>query len=79
MTRHAIGTLVADLKARPEAYGTAAVATAAQAVGEDIPTLYRYACVAERRQGDSSGSRTSRSARLHGTSVTRSPFVREWL
>jgi hypothetical protein len=28
------------------------------------------------RQGDSSGSRTSRSARLHTTSVTRSPFVR---
>jgi DNA-binding response OmpR family regulator len=48
MTRPAIGALVADLKARPEVYGAAAVATAAQAVAEDIPTLYRYACVAER-------------------------------
>jgi CheY-like chemotaxis protein len=48
LTRHAIGAAVADLKARPAEYGTGAVATAAAALGEDVPTLYRYAGVAER-------------------------------
>jgi DNA-binding response OmpR family regulator len=48
LTRHAIGAAVADLKARTAEYGTGAVATAAEALGEDVPTLYRYAGVAER-------------------------------
>jgi ActR/RegA family two-component response regulator len=48
LTRHAIGSTIADLKARPSEYGGGAVATAAVALGEDVPTLYRYAGVAER-------------------------------
>jgi len=48
LTRHAIGSVVADLKAKAAEYGAGAVATAAAALGEDVPTLYRYAGVAER-------------------------------
>jgi DNA-binding response OmpR family regulator len=48
LTRHAIGTAIADMKARPAEYGAGAVAAAAVALGEDVPTLYRYAGVAER-------------------------------
>jgi DNA-binding response OmpR family regulator len=48
LTRHAIGAAIADMKARPAEYGTGAVAMAAGALGEDVPTLYRYAGVAER-------------------------------
>ena len=48
LTRPAIGAAIADMKARPAEYGAGAVATAAAALGEDVPTLYRYAGVAER-------------------------------
>jgi CheY-like chemotaxis protein len=47
-TRYDIGRIVAELKARPDAYGHGAVSVAAAALGEDIPSLYRYARVAER-------------------------------
>jgi len=48
LTRHAIGAAIADIKARPSEYGSRAVSIAAAALGEDVPTLYRYAGVAER-------------------------------
>lgn len=47
-TRYLIGAVVAALKLRPDLYGANAVCVAASATGEDIPSLYRYATVADR-------------------------------
>ena len=47
LVRYAIGAIVADIKARPELYGTSGVTRVASAVGEDVPSLYRHAAVAE--------------------------------
>jgi len=46
--RYEIGRIIAELKARPDEYGHGAVSIAATTLGEDIPSLYRYARVAER-------------------------------
>jgi ActR/RegA family two-component response regulator len=46
--RWEIGRVVAELKSRPERYGEGAVALAASILGEDVPTMYRHARVAER-------------------------------
>lgn len=46
--RYGIGEIVADLKKHPALYGASAVATAASAVGEALPSLYRHARVAQR-------------------------------
>ncbi len=47
-TRYAIGQLVVELKRSPDRYGAGAVAAACAALGEDMPSLYRHARVAER-------------------------------
>jgi DNA-binding response OmpR family regulator len=47
-TRYAVGSIVAAVKANVDRYGRSAVATIAAAVGEDVPSLYRYAAVTER-------------------------------
>ena len=47
-TRYAIGATVAEIKSRPGQYGAGAVAVVAVALGEDVPSLYRHATVAER-------------------------------
>ena len=47
LVRYAIGAIVADVKAKPEVYGTSAVTSVAAALGEDVPSLYRHAAVAE--------------------------------
>jgi hypothetical protein len=47
-TRYAIGATVAALKARADLFGLGAVAAAAEALREDVPSLYRHAAVAER-------------------------------
>ncbi len=47
LVRYAIGAVVAEIKARPERYGTSGVTTVAAALGEDAPSLYRHATVAE--------------------------------
>ncbi len=47
-TRWEIGRIVAELKSQPERYGEGAVAIAASIIGEDLPSLYRHARVAER-------------------------------
>ena len=46
--RYAIGAAVAAIKERADLFGPGAVAVAAEALGEDVPTLYRHAAVAER-------------------------------
>jgi hypothetical protein len=51
-TRYAMGAIVNELRAHPERYGKNAVSTAAAAIGEDIPGLYRFATVAERWSAD---------------------------
>jgi ActR/RegA family two-component response regulator len=47
LARYAIGAIVAAIKAGPEVYGKSGVTTVAQAIGEDVPSLYRHAAVAE--------------------------------
>jgi hypothetical protein len=51
-TRYAMGAVVNELRAHPERYGRNAVSTAASAIGEDVPGLYRFATVAERWSAD---------------------------
>ncbi len=46
LTRYTIGAIIARLKREP--HGARSVLTAARALGEDLPSLYRYAKVAER-------------------------------
>jgi len=46
--RYGIGEIVAELKKHPALYGASAVATAASAIGEALPSLYRHARVAQR-------------------------------
>jgi hypothetical protein len=46
--RYAIGAAVAAIKARADLFGSGAVAMAAEALDEDLPSLYRHAAVAER-------------------------------
>jgi DNA-binding response OmpR family regulator len=46
--RYQIGEIVAELKRHPAEYGASAVATAASAIGEALPSLYRHARVAQR-------------------------------
>ncbi len=46
LTRHAVGAIIARLKRQP--HGAGAVQTAAEALGEDLASLYRFAKVAER-------------------------------
>jgi len=46
--RYQIGEIVAELKKHPAHYGASAVATAAAAIGEALPSLYRHARVAQR-------------------------------
>jgi DNA-binding response OmpR family regulator len=46
--RYEIGGIVAELKKHPALYGASAVATAASAIGEALPSLYRHARVAQR-------------------------------
>lgn len=46
-TRHAIGTIVADVKRSRHKYGARAMTQLARALGTDEQTLYRCACVAE--------------------------------
>jgi len=46
--RYGIGEIVAGLKKQSCLYGAGAVATAAAAVGEALPSLYRHARVAQR-------------------------------
>jgi ActR/RegA family two-component response regulator len=48
LVRYAMGTIVAEIKANPDKYGNSAVSTAAAALGEDAPSLYRHGTVAER-------------------------------
>jgi hypothetical protein len=45
--RYEVGRLVATLKKHPDRYGEGAVTVVARKLGEDVPTLYRYAGVAE--------------------------------
>jgi hypothetical protein len=45
--RYAVGKTIADIKGRPEKYGEGAVARLAASLEEDLPSLYRYATVAE--------------------------------
>jgi ActR/RegA family two-component response regulator len=47
MVRYGVGEIIARIKARPWAYGKGAVAVVAAAIGEDVPSLYRHAAVAE--------------------------------
>lgn len=47
LVRYAIGAIIAEVKAKPELYGTSAVTAVAAALGEDTPSLYRHAAVAE--------------------------------
>lgn len=47
LARYAIGAVVAAIKARPEVYGKRGVTAVAAAIGEDVPSLYRHAGVAE--------------------------------
>lgn len=47
-TRYLIGAVICAMKSQPERYGPNAVSTVARAIGEDVPSLYRYASVAER-------------------------------
>lgn len=74
MTRHAIGAAIADIKARPSEYGARAVSTAATALGEDVPTFYRYAGVAERWSVDELGALLARKG-SDGRSLTWSHLV----
>ena len=54
--RYQIGEIVAELKRHPAHYGASAVATAASAMGEALPSLYRHARVAQRwRVGEFGG------------------------
>jgi CheY-like chemotaxis protein len=46
--RYAIGATVAAIKERTDLFGAGAVAVVAEALGEDVPSLYRHAAVAER-------------------------------
>jgi DNA-binding response OmpR family regulator len=50
--RYGIGEIVAELKKHPALYGASAVATAASAIGEALPSLYRHARVAQRWTAD---------------------------
>jgi ActR/RegA family two-component response regulator len=45
--RYAVGAIVAEIKAHPELYGRGAMVAVATALGEDLPSLYRHAAVAE--------------------------------
>jgi transcriptional regulator with XRE-family HTH domain len=47
MARHEVGEIIAGVKRAPDSYGMGAVVVLATAIGEDVPTLYRYASVAE--------------------------------
>jgi len=47
MARHEVGEIIASVKRAPDTYGMGAVVVLATAIGEDVPTLYRYASVAE--------------------------------
>ena len=47
LARYAIGAIVAAIKAEPDVYGKSGVITVAAAIGEDVPSLYRHAAVAE--------------------------------
>jgi hypothetical protein len=47
LVRYAIGAIVAAIKAEPDVYGKHGVTTVAEAIGEDVPSLYRHAAVAE--------------------------------
>ena len=47
LVRYAIGAIVAEIKAKPEVYGASGVTNVAAALGEDVPSLYRHAAVAE--------------------------------
>ena len=45
--RYAVGAIVAEIKANPGVYGRGAMMAVATALGEDLPSLYRHAAVAE--------------------------------
>jgi ActR/RegA family two-component response regulator len=45
--RYAVGAIVAEIKANPDLYGRGAMVAVATALGEDLPSLYRHAAVAE--------------------------------
>ncbi|HEY8040896.1 MAG TPA: DUF1016 N-terminal domain-containing protein [Polyangiaceae bacterium] len=47
-SRFALGEAIAEIKRAPSTYGERAVARLAAELGEDLPSLYRYATVAER-------------------------------
>jgi DNA-binding NarL/FixJ family response regulator len=47
IVRWEIGRIIAEVKADHASYGSSGVATLAAAVGEDAPSLYRYATMAE--------------------------------
>ncbi len=46
--RYEIGAIIVEVKQAHDKYGTQAVAQLAAALDEEVPTLYRYATVAER-------------------------------
>lgn len=48
LVRFAMGAIVAEIKANPDHYGHSGVSAVATALGEDAPSLYRHATVAER-------------------------------
>ena len=47
MERYAAGEIIRTVMRAPETYGDRAVSSLAQAVGEDVPSLYRFANVAD--------------------------------
>lgn len=47
LERYAAGEIIAAVKGAPQKYGEGAVTVLARAVGEDEPSLYRFALVAE--------------------------------
>jgi hypothetical protein len=47
LERYAAGEIIAAVKRDTETYGDSAVVSLAESVGEDVPTLYRFANVAE--------------------------------